>query len=558
MNQSNRPLVSRVRGVALLLGLIALSARAGAEESLEAAEEEAPTYAGRIAGIIHRHCTECHRPNGGAPMDFLTYEDARDRARMIARVTADKSMPPWKAAKGDVAFLNERHLDDGDIAAIAAWVKAGAPLGDPAALPAPPVHTSDWHLGAPDLVIRMEEPFTVPAEGPDIYRGFVVRIPDLPEGKYLKGIAYKPRAITSAHHALYSLDTTGRSRARAEATARPGFGGMEGNLSLDRIGGWAVGAVPHLYPEGVALAVAPGTDLVLATHFHPSGKEEVEQAEIGLYLTDEAPTRHFVTLDVPFGFGLLKNIRIPAGDPDHVIREEFVLPADAELIGIAPHAHYIATSMECVATLPTGREIRIISVPRWDFAWQEQYRLAEGLPLPKGTRIDMTFRYDNSAGNLSNPNDPPREITFGPESTDEMACMTLMLVTDTREAIAEIKRGYVAWVKEDLKHADMSILAASARAQRRDAWDANNDGRVSVGEAWARVKSIRQRFAAAGPDNPQAEIMAAISGRLLWSVALPWLAPRLAVIAVVLVLAAFALRRAWRVLRRRGSLGEHA
>jgi mono/diheme cytochrome c family protein len=535
-------------GLAALLGP---AVGALAEAASEAPAPSVPTYAGRIADIIHRNCTECHRPGGGAPMDFLTYEDVRARARMIARLTADRSMPPWKAAKGDVAFLHERHLADEDIAALADWVKAGTPLGDPGAVPAPPVFASGWHLGEPDLVLTMEEPFDIPAEGPDIYRGFVVRIPDLPEGTYLKGMDYKPQAVASAHHTLFSLDSTGDARLRDAASARPGFGGMENNLSLGRIGGWAVGAQPHRYPDGVAVPVPPGTDLVLATHFHPGGKAETEQARIGLYLTHEPPTRHFVALDVPFGFGLLKGIRIPAGEPDHVIREDFVLPADAELVGIAPHAHYVATSMHCTATLPDGETLRIISIPRWDFAWQEQYRLAKPLHLPAGTRLDMAFHYDNSADNLANPYSPPREITFGPESTDEMACMTLMLVSDSKETIETLKQGYAAWVKEDVKTADLGMLIESARAQRREAFDLNNDGTISAGEVLARAKIIRKRFTNTGPDSAQSEILGAISLRILRTVLLPWLAPRLAVLALVLVLLVLLLRHTLRTRRRR-------
>lgn len=551
MKKASRLVVLHACGAAMLLGLLALAPHAGAEESAEQSGSATPTYSGRIARIIHQNCTECHRPDGGAPLNFLTYEDVRDRARMIARLTADRSMPPWKAARGDVAFRNERHLSDEDIAALAEWVKAGTPLGDPEAVPPVPVFHSGWHHGEPDLVLTMEEPFHIPADGPDIYRGFVVRIPDLPEGKYLKGIAYKPKAITSAHHTLFSLDSTGRTRQRDEASERPGFGGMSSNLSLDRVGGWAVGAVPHLYPDGVAVPIPPGTDLVLATHFHPSGKEEIEQASIGLYLTDEAPTRHFVALDVPFGFGLLKGIKIPPGEPDHVIHEEFTLPVDAELVGISPHAHYVARSMECVATLPSGEEVRIISIPRWDFAWQEQYQLAEPLSLPAGTTIRMAFHYDNSADNVHNPHSPPREITFGPETTDEMACMTMTLVSDSKESIAELKRGYIAWVKADIKDAELGQVLRSLSAQRRDSLDLNNDGQVSAAEVWARVKSVRQRFSSGGPESAQSEIFAALGLRVLWTVILPWLAPRIAVLALVVVALVFLIRHTLRTLRRR-------
>ena len=520
-------------GVCLLTTVPAFAA---VEESATPPTTSAPTFSGSVAQVVYTNCTPCHRPGGGAPMDFLTYEDVQKRARMIAKVTANRTMPPWKAEPGDVAFHGERHLADEHIALLAAWADADAPMGDAAAAPPVPVFTSDWPHGEPDLVLQMEEDMPIPADGPDIYRGFVVRIPNIPEGKYLKGLAYRPKAIGSAHHTLFSLDTAGDLRERSEATAKPGFGGMESNLSIGRIGGWAVGAIQPLYPEGVSVKIEDGTDLVLATHFHPSGKPEVERAEIGLYLTDEAPTRYMTGLDLPFGFGLLAGINIPAGEKDYVIEESFTLPEDVKLSMVSPHAHYIAKSMKAVATLPDGTSIALVSVRDWDFAWQEQYQLEEDLPLPAGTRIDLEFVYDNSADNPRNPNSPPKPITFGPSTTDEMACITMAFITDTEAQNLALRRGYVDWVKRDIEQADLSAVMASASEQRRDRFDLNGDGDISMSEVGAVISQIRKRMSRVDPDNMQREIMPLIWKRAMMTVLLPWLLPR-AAIALALFIA---------------------
>lgn len=557
--QRNPELIQSAILLALLLSisLSGTAASAAVDENAAPPNHEAPTYSGVVADLVYNNCTPCHRPDGGAPFHFTSYEEVKKRARLIARVTADKLMPPWKAEKGDVAFMGERHLSEEQIATLAAWFEAGAPLGDEAAVPPAPQFSSGWKNGEPDIVLEMEQAFSIPAEGPDIYRGFVIRIPELPEGTYLKGLEYRPRAIETAHHTLFSLDASGEYRMRDEASERPGFGGMEGNLSLGRIGGWAVGSVPHPYPDGVAIPVKPGSDLVLNAHFHPSGKPEEELAQVGLYLTKEAPTRHMVAMDVPFGFGVLKALRIPAGEANHVVEESFTLTENVELQGISPHAHYIATSMRAIATLPDGREMTLISVPRWDFAWQEQYRLAEPLPLPKGTRIDMTFTYDNSADNPWNPNNPPKEITFGPQTTDEMACMTMLFVTDSAEDMQSFKEGYVAWVKEGIDKADLSILIGSAQQQRRDALDINSDGSITIGEILQRVKLIRRRMADSDTENLHMQILPAIGAHLFSSVVLPWLLPRAAVAVVVAAGGIFLLRRLIVTRRRKRTEQEH-
>jgi hypothetical protein len=47
--------------------------------------------------------------------------------------------------------------------------------------------------------------------------------------------------------------------------------------------------------------------------------------------------------------------------------------------------------------------------------------------LPKGTRLDATIRYDNSAGNRRNPHDPPQRVRWGLRSTDEMGTVGLLM-----------------------------------------------------------------------------------------------------------------------------------
>jgi Tfp pilus assembly protein PilF len=41
--------------------------------------------------------------------------------------------------------------------------------------------------------------------------------------------------------------------------------------------------------------------------------------------------------------------------------------------------------------------------------------------LPAGTTLEMKYVFDNSADNRFNPNQPPKEVLCGPQSSDEMA-----------------------------------------------------------------------------------------------------------------------------------------
>ena len=521
-----------------LFVMAALLAAAGASAQ--------PTFSSHVAPIIYENCTVCHREGGGAPYALVTYEDVSRRARMIVEVTQSQRMPPWLAVRGEVEFHNERGLSADEIETLRAWSEAGTPLGEASAVPPAPVYPSEWFHGTPDILLEMEEEMEVPADGPDIYRNFVVRIPDIPEGKYLCGIDYKPRAVQSAHHSLFSLDTSGDMRRASDAEPRPGFGGMEANLISGRVGGWAVGAQPDFFPEGVSLKVAPGTDLMVNAHFHPVGKPEMERARIALYLTDKPPTRHMYALEIPFGFGIPSNLRIPPGEANYVLKESFVLPVDVMLSGLAPHAHLIAKEIKAEATFPDGRHINLIHVPKWDFAWQEQYHYKEPIALPAGTRIDCTFVYDNSADNPFNPHNPPEEITWGPNTTDEMACVTLRVVMDSPEQLAMLKKGYGDWVKDALTHADFDIIDDAVSAQEKDRLDLNGDGNVSWAESMALLRRIRQIITGS---HDELGIVHFLIWHLVKTELLPYLIPRLSIVLLVIFGIAW-----WRLRRRKNRI----
>ncbi len=57
----------------------------------------------------------------------------------------------------------------------------------------------------------------------------------------------------------------------------------------------------------------------------------------------------------------------------------------------------------------------------WDFNWRGQYRYAEPIELPAGTRIEMVAGFDYSAANPHNPNSPTKAVSWGGQTADEMA-----------------------------------------------------------------------------------------------------------------------------------------
>src|SRR5271165_6237164 len=119
---------------------------------------EPVTFNKQIAPIVYNHCSSCHRPGEAAPFSLLSYQDVRNKGRIVAAATASRLMPPWKAEQASYPYRDDRRLTDGDIALIQEWVKQGMPEGSPAAKPEPPKFTSGWQLGEPDLIVEMPTP----------------------------------------------------------------------------------------------------------------------------------------------------------------------------------------------------------------------------------------------------------------------------------------------------------------------------------------------------------------------------------------------------------------
>jgi hypothetical protein len=424
-----------------------------------------PTFSKDVAPILFQQCATCHRPGEGAPFSLLTYQDAKKRGKLIAHVTQTRQMPPWKADKGDVVFRNERRLKEEQIAVLQKWLAAGMLEGDRKDLPPPPVFGSKWPLGKPDLVVKMPKAYRVPAEGRDIYRNFAISL-GLKEDKWVKAIDFRPSASSVVHHSLFFLDATGTAAKREEESGQVGSSGAMGGLgrfgakdkSVAGIGGWAVGAQARALPDGLAYRLPNGSDLILSTHFHPSGKAEEEVSTIAFYFADKPPVQRFTGLQLPVAFGFLAGIDIAAGQKDFSIEDSFVLPVDVKAFGISAHAHYLGKDFKVTATPPDGKTKTLLHISDWDFTWQEGYRFQDFLDLPKGTKLHAKITYDNSAGNPRNPTNPPRRVRWGKESTDEMGSITLQVVAAKEDEFPRLQSAYGQHVRDAALNAALKKL----------------------------------------------------------------------------------------------------
>jgi len=376
----------------------------------------APTFHKDVLPVLQRNCQGCHRPGEAAPMALLTYEQTRPWAKAIKQAVAQKRMPPWLAEPGIGKFHNDRTMPAADIATLTAWADAGGPAGDPKDAPPAKPFVEGWAIGKPDLEIEMPTAVEVPASGTIEYT-YVIVPTGFTEDRWIAAAEARPgnRAVT--HHIIAFLRPPGSkwfANREKGVPFVPKKGENQGEAASELLIGYAPGIQPSSFTRDQAKLVRAGTDLVLQLHYTSNGKAASDRSRIGLVFSKEPPAERVMTLAA-----LTSKFVIPPQADNHRVDSQITLNADTQLVSLMPHMHLRGKAFEYRAVYPSGESETLLRVPKYDFNWQLYYVLAEPKLLPKGTRIECTAHFDNSANNPYNP-DPKAEVRWGDQSWEEM------------------------------------------------------------------------------------------------------------------------------------------
>jgi peroxiredoxin len=391
------------------------------------------TFYRDVLPILQNNCQHCHRPGEVGPFSLMTFRHAVNWASDIKEYTQNRKMPPWKPVDGP-AFQNERKLTDRDIATLAGWVEGGTPEGNPNDAPPPRKFVQGWQFGEPDLILTPSDEFHVGPSGKDIFRCFAMPT-NLPEDKYVTAVEVRPGNPRVVHHALLFVDTSGQARKLEqkerekakpadEVDGGPGYSSSMGVGFLPRggMGGWAPGQMPRHLPDGSGHFLPKGADLVAQIHYHRDGRQEKDRTRIGLYLAKKPVSRPFQGLVIAgrSGTGRIPFFLIPAGESHYRIHGTTWIDQDCVIHSVMPHMHVIGREIKVTMTPPDGKTQTLVAIADWNYNWQETYLFKEPIAVKSGTRFEIEAYYDNSSGNPDNPNHPPKPVTFGEQTTNEM------------------------------------------------------------------------------------------------------------------------------------------
>jgi hypothetical protein len=410
--------VRRTKMLAAILGAVATVTAAGAQQSSTPARQPQVTFTKDVAPILQRSCQQCHRPGSIAPMSLLTYQDARPWARSIKQKVVAREMPPWHIDRhiGITKFKDDPSLSDAEIATIAAWADAGAPMGNPADMPQPRQFSDldTWFIGKPDLVVTMDQPYILRPDGPDNIVDVLVD-PGFTEDMYVMAIESKPadpRSFKVVHHFTTNL---------VEDPEEDPVG-----LFLNE---YALGKNGDVFPPDSGRLIKAGTKINFNLHLNPRGEETPVSVKLGLKVYPKGRVPTYVAFTQHMGDA--PDLDIPAGQ---LSRHDgyFRLSKPALLASFQPHMHNRGKA-QCIEAIypdlrsdsarPGPARVETIScVSNYQFGWHITYPYADDVAplLPEGTIVHVISWHDNTSANKWNPN-PKNWVGYGQRSIDEMS-----------------------------------------------------------------------------------------------------------------------------------------
>ena len=377
------------------------------------------TWADNIAPLLYKNCTSCHRQGGAAPFSLMTYNEAKNYKTSIHHAVMSGHMPPWPPDTTYSQLARPKALSAKDKQAILDWAIGDAPDGNPAKAPAPPQYLSGSFIKNPDFVVRAPK-YTVTSTRDD-YRCFPIKS-GLSVDKFITQMECIPGNGRIVHHVLIFQDQSNKCFDLDALDTKPGyesFGGI-GSNSAQLIGGWVPGSQPHVMPRGMGIRLKANANIVLQVHYAPGSTNQADSTQLLLKLETGALREAFIAPIVNHAISLINGPLFIPANTTKTYNTKFSIANNATIISASPHMHYIGQKIKSWAVTPNNDTIKFIKIDNWDFHWQGTYLFKKAIKIPIGSAIHGEAFYDNTVNNIHQPSSPPKDVSLGESTTDEM------------------------------------------------------------------------------------------------------------------------------------------
>jgi hypothetical protein len=245
---------------------------------------------------------------------------------------------------------------------------------------------------------------------------------NLAADKFITSLECLPGNGSIVHHVLIFQDQANTCYDLDAKDPGPGytnFGGV-GSNSATLIGAWVPGSQPTIFPKGMGMRLKANSNIILQVHYAPGSDGQSDSTQLRLKLSD-GPMREVLIAPILNHVTSLTNgpLFIPA-NTTKTFNSQFTIPADVTVIAVAPHMHVIGKKIKAFGVTPTGDTIKLIKIDDWDFHWQGSYMFKKAIKAPRNSKLYGEAFYDNTLNNIHNPSSPPKDVSLGEATTDEM------------------------------------------------------------------------------------------------------------------------------------------
>jgi Copper type II ascorbate-dependent monooxygenase, C-terminal domain len=422
-----------------------------------------PTYYRDVEPILAKNCVGCHVDSGIAPFSLEKPEEAVKHAKEAQLAVRAKRMPPWLPGGESPRFKNELKLSDQDVAILANWSWAGAPMGKKSDARAN-ISTSARAQMRGDVVMDIGAPFTPDARLTDEYRCFVVD-PKLESERFVTAYDIVPGNKKLVHHVIVftvepqrvaeirQLEQSTDGRGGYPCFGGPGLptriggGSSGGTVGYSILGSWVPGSMgAERAPEGMGTPLKAGTALVLQVHYNLINSAGDRASDRTVAKLDLAPKDAKLTPIRTSLFIAPVEIACPSGissDPNNACSREaaykaveayqepeltqvlksglfltycktppkhdngvttttceFPVSSDRQLLSVQGHMHLLGAAIKLeVNASDAARRRVLLDIPKWDFHWQSGYWFAQPIAISKGDTVRLTCTWDNRSEN---------------------------------------------------------------------------------------------------------------------------------------------------------------
>jgi hypothetical protein len=227
--------------------------------------------------------------------------------------------------------------------------------------------------------------------------GYVCVRQTITETVYVR--AFEPIAPEGTHHTVVTverdpLSPDGISTCAAFTNAP------------DMIYGSGVGTEPLELPDGVAVEIPAGAQILLNLHLFNVGAELLT-GHSGLIVetVEEADVEEVAQVLLAGN----ESFVIPPSTADHWVEGSCTARAATTIFAVSPHMHQYGDYMEVSATI--GGESQLLLEQTYTFDDQRYTMLGAPVQLAEGDTIDVRCRYQNPTSD---------QVTFGDSSLQEM------------------------------------------------------------------------------------------------------------------------------------------